>query len=96
MQTMTGLMATDRPERYAKQLTSHWAARGPVTEEGGATVQRWTSGQVLRLTPTHEGLEVEVSVPAGEDLARFAEVVKVHLERFGRRGELHVTWGGIG
>jgi hypothetical protein len=96
MQTMTGLMATDRPERYAKQLTSHWEARGPVTDEDGATVQRWTSGQVLRLTPAEDGLRIEVSVPDGEDLDRFAEVVKVHLERFGRRGELQVTWPVIG
>ena len=38
MTTITGTMATDRPERYAKQLASHWAKRGPVTEEDGATV----------------------------------------------------------
>jgi len=31
-------------------------------------------------------------VPADQDLARFAEVVKAHLERFGRRGELEVVW----
>jgi hypothetical protein len=33
-----------------------------------------------------------VSVPDGEDVDRFAEVVQAHLERFGRRGDLHVTW----
>ena len=31
MPTKTGQMATDRPERYAKQLASHWAKRGPAT-----------------------------------------------------------------
>lgn len=50
MHTVTGVVPTHRAERHAKQLTSHGAARGPVTEEDGATVQRWSSGQVLRLT----------------------------------------------
>ena len=51
MQTITGQMATDRPERYAKQLASHWAKRGPATEEDGATVLRWEGGQVISMLP---------------------------------------------
>jgi hypothetical protein len=90
--TVTGTMATDRPERYAKQLVSHWSKRGPVTEEDGATVQRWETGQVLRLTPTEGVLEVEITVAEGDDAARFAQVVKEHLERFGARDELDVVW----
>ena len=92
MTTVSGTMKTDRPERYAKQLVSHWAKRGPVTEEDGVTVQRWETGQVLRLRPTDGVLEVEVSVPDGDDSARFAQVVKQHLERFGQRDELNVVW----
>jgi hypothetical protein len=90
--TVNGTMATDRPERYAKQLVSHWSKRGPVTEEDGATVQRWETGQVLRLTPTEGVLEVEITVAEGDDAARFAQVVKEHLERFGPRDELDVVW----
>ncbi|MCW2844472.1 MAG: hypothetical protein JWN22_2388 [Nocardioides sp.] len=92
MPTVNGTMATDRPERYAKQLVSHWSKRGPVTEEDGATVQRWETGQVLRLTPTEGVLEVEITVAEGDDAARFAQVVKEHLERFGPRDELDVVW----
>ena len=87
-----GRMATDRPERYAKQLTGHWAARGPVTEEDGALVQRWENGRVLVLRPVDGALEVEVTVPDDGDLARFTQVVKDHLERFGRRDELDLVW----
>jgi hypothetical protein len=90
--TVTGTMATDRPERYAKQLVSHWAQRGPVTQEDGATVQRWESGNVIVLRPAEGLLAVEVSVPEGGDVQRFAEVVKVHLERFGKKDELEVVW----
>jgi hypothetical protein len=92
MTTITGTMATDRPARYAKQLVSHWAKRGPVTEEDGATVQRWDGGRVIVLRPVAGALEVEVTVAEGEDAARFAQVVKEHLERFGARDELDVVW----
>lgn len=92
MTTVNGTMKTDRPERYAKQLVSHWAKRGPVTNEDGATVQRWDTGQVISLRPLDDVLEVEITVDDGDDAARFAQVVKDHLERFGQRDELNVVW----
>jgi hypothetical protein len=92
MTTVTGTMVTQRPERYAKQLVSHWAERGPVTTEGGATVQRWDTGQVIVLRPGEGVLEVEITVADGDDAARFAQVVKDHLERFGQRDELNLVW----
>ena len=92
MNTVTGTMSTSRPERYAKQLLSHWSKRGEAVEEGGALVQRWEGGQVIRLRAREGALEVEVSVPEGDDSARFAQVVKEHLERFGQRDELDVVW----
>jgi hypothetical protein len=92
MQTRIGSMATDRPERYAKQLASHWAKRGPASEEAGATVLRWETGQVIVLRPVDEALEVEVSAPDDVDVDQFAQVVKDHLERFGRHDELDVVW----
>ena len=92
MTSVSGSMTTDRPERYASQLFSHWSEHGPVTTEGDATVQRWNTGQVVALRPIEGALEVEVSVPDGDDAARFAQVVKAHLERFGRREELTVVW----
>lgn len=92
MQTIHGSMATDRPGRYAKQLASHWANRGPVTDDDGATVMRWTTGQVILMRPVDGALKVEVSVPDDADIDRFAQVVKEHLERFGQRDELNVVW----
>jgi uncharacterized protein len=92
MTRIIGSMATDRPERYAKQLVSHWAKRGPVTEEDGATVQRWDNGNVIVLRAAEGVLEVEVSVGPDGEVERFAQVVKDHLERFGSRDELDVVW----
>ena len=54
MQIVTGSMAAERPGRYAKQLASHWATRGPVTQEDRATVLRHCLGA---LSPeAHEAL----------------------------------------
>jgi hypothetical protein len=92
MSTVRGTMATDRPERYAKQLVAHWAKRGPVTTEDDATVQRWETGQVIVLRPAGDMLEIEVSVGDDGDVAHFAQVVKEHLEQFGQRDELNVVW----
>jgi len=92
VQTKTGTVATNRPERYAKQLASHWARRGPATDEDGATVLRWETGQVITMRPAEVALEVEVSVPDEGDVDRFADVVKDHLERFGQRDELDLVW----
>ncbi|RYP84012.1 DUF2218 domain-containing protein [Nocardioides guangzhouensis] len=92
MTTRHGTMATDRPERYAKQLAGHWARKGSAGEEDGATVIRFDSGQVVVLRAEAGLLRIEATVPEGGDADRFAQVVKDHLERFGTREELDVVW----
>ncbi|XVX19779.1 DUF2218 domain-containing protein [Actinomycetota bacterium] len=92
MQTATGTMPTDRPERYAKQLASHWAAKTEVAEADGATVLTFPNGNVLTMRPAEGALGVEVAVPDDADLPRFQDVVARHLERFGQRDELTVGW----
>jgi uncharacterized protein len=47
---------------------------------------------VIALRPGDDVLEVEITVVDGDDAARFAQVVKEHLERFGQRDELNVVW----
>jgi hypothetical protein len=88
----TGWMPTDRPERYAKQLAGHWARKTEQAEAGGATVLTFEGGSVVSLRPAEGGLHVEVTVPEGEDVDGFAQVVAEHLQRFGQRDELQVTW----
>jgi hypothetical protein len=90
--TIAGSMATERPERYARQLASHWATRGPVTVDREVTTMRWATGQIIVMRVVEGALAIEVSVPDGIDLEHFAQVVKEHLERFGRRAELNVVW----
>ena len=92
MQNLNGTMPTDRPERYAKQLMSHWSERGTLTQDETSSRLDWHTGQVLTLTPREGALDVTVGVPDDEDLQHFADVVARHLERFGQRDELHVEW----
>lgn len=92
MQTRHGTMATDRPERYAKQLAGHWARKGSAGEEDGATVIRFETGQVVELRSEPGVLRIVASVPDDGDPDRFAQVVAEHLQRFGSREELSVSW----
>ena len=92
MRTRQGSMATERPERYAKQLAGHWARKGSADEENGRTVIRFDTGQVVVLRIEPGLLRIEASVPDDSDADQFAQVVKDHLERFGTREELEVIW----
>ena len=84
-------VATATPDRYAKQLASHLGRKAEVREEDGGTRIvlpvgdcLLTSGDgVLRLAATAED-------DAGLDVV--TDVVGRHLERFGQRNELVVTW----
>ncbi|ALR13355.1 DUF2218 domain-containing protein [Mycobacteroides saopaulense] len=87
MTSVHGTIPTDRPERYAKQLAQHWAAKSTVSElEGGAVRIEISPDAVTVLRPQPGVLHVEAST------AEFGDVVKRHLERFGTRDELTLTW----
>jgi hypothetical protein len=82
---------TDSPERYAKQLVSHlgrkveWTTDGPVSTApivgGTGTVEVGDGVLTLR-----------AQAPDSESLAGVQDVLGRHLERFGQRNELVVTW----
>lgn len=89
MATVHGVIVTDRPERYAKQLAQHWAAKSTVTElDGGAIQIEMTPDAITVLRPQQGELHVEASSE------EFGDVVKRHLERFGTRDELTLNWAG--
>lgn len=84
-------VATTSADRYAKQLSSHLGRRSEVREASDGTVIVLASGE-CRLVSQAESLELYASAPTREDLERVMEVVGKHLERFGQRNELTVTW----
>jgi hypothetical protein len=82
---------TDAPARYAKQLVAHlgrrveWTTEGPVSTApiGGGTGVVEVGDGVLTL---------RAQAPDTEALERVQDVLGRHLERFGQRNELVVTW----
>jgi uncharacterized protein len=84
-------VVTANPARYAKQLVSHLSRRIEWSTEGEtstATIGTATGRVVVGdgvLTLTAEG-------PDEEGVARVEDVLGRHLERFGQRNELTVTW----
>jgi uncharacterized protein len=89
--TATASVATSTPARYAKQLGSHFGRRCEVREEAGGTLIVFPDGDCLA-RPGDDVLELRVTAPDQERLDRLTAVVGSHLERFGQRNELSVSW----
>jgi len=92
MPELDGRMATDRPARYIKQLTSHLGQRldTSVGPDGVGSVRR--EDAVATLTPTDDAVLLVVRADTEESASFLAEVVERHLVRFGEADELSVVW----
>jgi uncharacterized protein len=83
---------TDAPARYAEQLVSHLGRRVSVTEDAEGT---WTSvvGDARgRITVGDGVLGLRAEAAGEEGLTLVEHVLGSHLERFGARAGLTVTW----
>ena len=84
---------TEKPVPYMRQLCKHFGHK--IEAEFGDTTG-WIQFSVGRceLDADTEGnvLNLTVSAATPEELERMRQVVGSHLERFGRRDELVVTW----
>lgn len=85
-------VATDAAPRYAKQVASHFGRKIPVEEtaDGGQRLAFDSTDVVL--SPADDHLLIEVTAPDAPTLTTIQGVIGSHLERFGRRNELTVTW----
>jgi hypothetical protein len=94
MLTSTAVVPTDAPARYAKQLLAHLGRKAgvePVEGDPDAGLLRLSAGTgVVRSRDDH--LVLEASAEDAERLALVEDVLGRHLERFGARRELVVTW----
>lgn len=94
------IVDTDRPERYAKQLVSHFGRKIPTAEV--AHGHRLTfnrdgnfSGYADILVEPIDGVEnlkLVIYAADAEKREKLAGVVGRHLERFGERDQLEVHW----
>ena len=84
-------VVTDVPARYAKQLVSHLGRKVEFVQDGDT----WTAhvaGSVARITVGDRVLVLQAEAPDLDGLARLEGALGNHLERFGQRNELSVTW----
>jgi hypothetical protein len=89
--TATAVVATATPGRYAKQLASHFGRRCEVVEEAEGVRIVFGEGSCL-VRPREATLDLRVDAPSGAEVERLTQVVGSHLQRFGQRNELQVTW----
>jgi hypothetical protein len=93
MTTSTATVATERPGRYAKQLTSHLARRLETSWDGDTGTGWVVLGEGrAELTAAGAALQMNIESPDAEQLARFEDVIGRHLVRFGTKDELIVQW----
>jgi hypothetical protein len=84
-------VSTAVPGRYAKQLVSHLGRKVHFVEDQGT----WTAtvdGAVARLTVADSTLVLQAEAADVSSLARIEDALGRHLERFGQRSRLVVTW----
>lgn len=94
MVTSTANVATDAGARYAKQLASHLGRRVEVEElPGGGYRFAFGAGEGIA-QPQADRLVLRASAADADGLATIEDVLGRHLERFGQRNGLTVTWQG--
>ena len=92
--TSTAAVPTDAAARYAKQLLAHVGRKNTIEPiegepDGGLLIFPYGRGAVR---PAADHLLLTASAADVESLARVEDVLGRHLERFGTRRELVVTW----
>ena len=92
--TSTAVVPTDAAARYAKQLLAHLGRKAGVEpvegEPDGGRLTLSAGTGIVR--PRADHLVMEALAPDAESLAVVEDVLSRHLERFGARRELAVTW----
>jgi len=89
--TSTARVVTDCGERYGMQL-SHFGNRIEVTEPSAGTVLTWGFGGTTTLTVEPDALVMIAVADDPQTLDHVKDVTGRHLERFGEKDGLVVTW----
>jgi uncharacterized protein len=90
----TAVVPTDVPDRYAKQLLAHLGRKAgvePVEGEPNAGRLMLSAGTGI-VRPRGDHLVLEALAADEASLALVEDVLGRHLERFGARRELVVSW----
>jgi hypothetical protein len=86
-------VATEKPTPYLKQLCKHFGHKVDVAFDDERGTIELPMGR-CELDATRAGvLRMRVQAADPESLTRTEQVIGSHLERFGRRDALSVSWG---
>jgi hypothetical protein len=89
-------VVTAQPARYVKQVVSHLGHKADTSlGDDGTGLVILSSGGRCTLTPEAGALVLAASAADAESLARVRDVLGRHLERFGARENLRVTWSEL-
>jgi hypothetical protein len=93
MITSRAQVTTSTPDRYAKQLIAHLGRKLEFITEGATSTT--TIDQATGKIVVGDGLLTLIAAGVDEEaVARVQHVLGSHLERFGQRNEITVTWSG--
>jgi hypothetical protein len=85
-------VVTEKPTPYMKQLCKHFGHKVEVSFDDERGSIAFAMGR-CELDATQPGvLVMRATAQDDEALERTRSVIGSHLERFGRRGELTVSW----
>jgi hypothetical protein len=86
-------IVTAQPGRYVKQIVSHLGHKADTSiADDGTGLVVLSSGGRCTLTPEAGVLVLAASAADAQSLDRVRDVLGRHLERFGAREDLRVTW----
>jgi hypothetical protein len=86
-------VTTEKPTPYLKQLCKHFGHKVEVAFDDQRGTIALPMGR-CELDATQAGvLKMRVEAADADSLTRTEQVIGSHLERFGRRDELSVSWG---
>ena len=83
---------TEAPARYAKQLVSHLGRKVPFTEDADGAWTTIVGNARGRIVVGDDTLTLRAEAPDVETLNRIEHALGSHLERFGARAGLTVSW----
>jgi hypothetical protein len=86
-------VSTEKPVAYMRQLCKHFGHKVDASFGENTGYIQFEFGR-CELHASDGTLTLQVSAPDPESHERMERVVGSHLERFGRRDELSVTWDG--
>ncbi|MGK6324114.1 DUF2218 domain-containing protein [Sphingomonas sp. DT-51] len=93
MSVSVARVPTHSASRYLQQLAKHWSHKMTVRYSEQEGEIDFPNGARLAMRADSETLDVALTVPEGEDVARMREVVSSHLDRFAfREAPLTFDW----